>query len=491
VVPVMTTVASSASRQRIDRPMATADPTVSDGAVSAGRRVGDAESAGQDMAPVPLRLLPDTAEVAPGDSLSIGGVEVAAVAEAVGTPVFIYDEAHLRSRCREACRAFGGRASFASKAFLCRAMARIAHDEGMMIDVASGGELYVALRAGVPPERLVLHGSNKSTDELVLALDVGIGRIVVDSFDEIEGLNRLLGRGAPATRPRVLVRVNPGVEVHTHPSIATGREESKFGFSLASGAAAEAVDLLASPHSPVDLVGLHTHIGSQIFDLSAFGQAIDSLAPLVVTARLTELCVGGGLGVAYTGDQRIPPSLTDWAAAVRDACRLAGIPDSVRITAEPGRAIAATAALTCYRIGAIKSVSVPSADSVRTYVSVDGGMSDNLRPALYDSRYEAFLPRAVSSPRPFPVTVVGKHCESGDVLVKNGHLPQDVAVGDLLATPVTGAYGYAMASNYNKLLRPPIVFAGDGRYRTVTRRETVEDLLGLDVDEPALSHCLP
>ena len=488
----MTTVGSSAAyRRQIDRRMGVADPATLHGSLSAGRRLRDAEPADQDMAPVPLRLLPDTAEVAPGDSLSIGGVDVATVAEAVGTPVFIYDEAHLRSRCREARRAFGDGVSFASKAFLCRAMARIAHDEGMMIDVASGGELYVALRAGVPPERLVLHGSNKSTDELVLALDVGIGRIVVDSFDEIERLNRLLGRVAPATRPRVLVRVNPGVEVSTHASIATGREDSKFGFSLASGAAAEAVNLLASRHSPVDLVGLHTHIGSQIFDLSAFGRTIDSLAPLVVTTGLTELCVGGGLGVAYTGDQKEPPTLTEWATAMRHACRVAGIPDSVRITAEPGRAVAATAAVTCYRIGAIKSVPLPSTDGVRTYVSVDGGMSDNLRPALYDSRYEAFLPRAVTAPRPFAVTVAGKHCESGDILVRNGHLPQDVAVGDLLATPVTGAYGYAMASNYNKLLRPPVVFVGDGRYRTVTRRETVEDLLGLDVDEPALSHCVP
>jgi diaminopimelate decarboxylase len=489
---MMTTVGSPAADWRqFDRWKGVVDPETSYRALAIGRCLRAARLADPDMAPVPMRLLPDTAEVGPGGCLSIGGVDVATVAEAVGTPVFIYDEAHLRARCREARRAFGDGVSFASKAFLCRAMARIAHHEGMMIDVVSGGEIYVALRAGVPPERLVLHGSNKSTDELVLAIDVGIGRIVVDSFDEIERLNGLLGQFAPATRPRVLVRVNPGVEVNTHASIATGREDSKFGFSLASGAAAEAVDRLASPHSPVDLVGLHTHIGSQIFDLSTFGRTIDSLAPLVVTTGLTELCVGGGLGVAYTGDQREPPSLTDWATAVRDACRVAGIPESVRITAEPGRAVAATAAVTCYRIGAIKSVPLSSTNGVRTYISVDGGMSDNLRPALYGSRYEAFLPRAVTAPRPFAVTVAGKHCESGDILVENGHLPSDVAVGDLLATPVTGAYGYAMASNYNKHLRPPIVFVGDGRYRLVTRRETVEDLLDLDVDEPALSHCVP
>jgi diaminopimelate decarboxylase len=313
---------------------------------------------------------------------------------------------------------------------------------------------------------------------------------VVDSFDEIERLNRLVARGRPTIRPRALVRVNPGVDANTHASIATGREDSKFGFSLASGAAAEAVDLLSSLHSPVDLVGLHTHIGSQIFDLSAFSQTIDLLAPLVMKTQLTELCVGGGLGVAYTGDQEPPVSITEWSAVVRGACRRAGIADSVRITAEPGRAITGTAAVTCYRIGAIKTVPLSAMDGARTYVSVDGGMSDNPRPALYNSRYEAFLPRAVSASRPFSVTVAGKHCESGDLLVKNGHLPQDVVVGDLLATPVTGAYGYAMASNYNKLLRPPVVFVRDGSYRTVTRRETVEDLLGLDVDEPALSHSL-
>jgi len=488
---MMSAVSSSTAYWRqSDRRMGNADQVMAIGAVSTSQ-VSDRGATDQAVGPVPLRLLPDTAAVLPSDSLSIGGIEVAAVAEAVGTPVFIYDEEHLRSRCREARRAFGDGVAFASKAFLCRAMARLAHREGMMIDVASGGELYVALRAGVPAERLVLHGSNKSIKELALALSVGIGRIVVDSFDDIERLNRLVAGERLATRARVLVRVNPGVDVDTHASVATGREDSKFGFSLASGGAAEAVDLLSSCHSPVDLVGLHTHIGSQIFELSAFSRTIDLLAPLVMKTQLTELCIGGGLGVAYTEDQEVPPTITQWAAVVRDACRRAGLADSVRITAEPGRAMTATAAVTCYRIGTIKTVPLPSMDGVRTYVSVDGGMSDNPRPALYDSRYEAFLPRAVSAPRPFPVTVAGKHCESGDLLVKEGHLPQDVAVGDLLATPVTGAYGYAMASNYNKLLRPPVVFVGDGRYRTVTRRETVEDLLDLDVDEPALSHCLP
>jgi diaminopimelate decarboxylase len=481
----MSVYGSSASYWRqIDRRMGIAESALWSGEALSGWRTPDTGAMDRGTDPLSRRFLPDTAETVAGDSLSIGGVEVATVAEAIGTPVFIYDEAHLRTRCREARQAFGDGVSFASKAFLCRAMARIAHEEGMMLDVASGGELSVALHAGVPAKRLVLHGSNKSMEELALALDVGIGRIVVDSFDEIDRLYRLLEVVVPGTRPQVLVRINPGITVNTHASIATGCEDSKFGFSLASGAAAGAVELLSSCHSPVDVVGLHTHIGSQIVDLSAFGRTVESLAPLMAAKRLTELCVGGGLGVAYAWDQKRPPSLSEWAAAVRDACCRAGIPDGVRITAEPGRSIAATAAITCYRIGSIKTVPIPSTDGIRTYVSVDGGMSDNLRPALYDSRYEAFLPRAVTAVRPLDVTVVGKHCESGDILVKQGHLPRDVAVGDLLATPVTGAYGYAMASNYNKLLRPPIVFVRDGTYRTVTRRETIEDLLGLDVDEP-------
>ena len=474
----MSATGFSAARWRtLDSRLGVVDPSTLNGV-----RAADGESIDRTGVPLPLHLLPDTAEVTPDGRLSIGGVDVVSITEAVGTPVFIYDEAHLRSRCREARRAFGDGVAYASKAFLCRAMATLLRQEGMMIDVASGGELFVALRAGVPAERLVLHGNNKSTEELALAISVGIGRIVVDSFDEIQRLELLVGRVKPATTPRVLVRVNPGVSVCTHASVATGQEDSKFGFSLASGAAAEAVVSLARQRNPVDLVGLHTHIGSQIFDLSAFGQAISALAPLLLKSDLKELSVGGGLGVTYTGGDEKAPSLAAWGLAVREACRVAGISGSVRVTAEPGRAIAATAAVTCYRIGAIKSITLESPERVRTYVSVDGGMSDNLRPALYDSRYEAFLPREVTALRPLAVTVAGKHCESGDVLVQNGRLPEDAVVGDVLATPVTGAYGYAMASNYNKLLRPPIVFVRDGSYRVVTRRETDEDLLRLDVD---------
>jgi diaminopimelate decarboxylase len=448
----------------------------------------DNASTDRPVGPVARHLLPDTARVADNGRLTIGGVDVGDLVAAVGTPTFIYDEAHLRERCRQARAAFGGGAAYASKAFLCRAMAALVEEEGLMLDVASGGELYVAMRSGFPVERLVLHGSNKSLAELDLAIESGVGRIVVDSFDEItriEQLAREHPRSGPNAwvRPQVLVRVNPGVVTGTHPSVATGQEDSKFGFSRASGAAAEAMDHLSRADSPVDLIGVHVHVGSQVLDLSTLDRTVSALAELVTTSGVAELCVGGGLGVAYTSDRDPAPTIADWGAAIHDACRTAGIPEEVRVTAEPGRAIAAAAAITCYTIGTIKTVGtgLPGAgETHRTWVSVDGGMSDNPRPALYGSRYEAFLPREPGARRPFAVTVAGKHCESGDIVVKHGHLPADTVVGDVLATPVTGAYGASMASNYNKVPRPPVVFVADGDYRVVTRRESYEDLLRLD-----------
>jgi diaminopimelate decarboxylase len=450
----------------------------------------DESGGGRGVGPVPLSLLPDTAEVAIDGRLLIGGVDILAVVEHIGTPIFIYDEAHLRARCQQASCAFGEGVAYASKAFLCRAMAGLVHEERLMIDVASGGELYVALRAGVPPQRIVLHGSNKSPEELQQAIRLGLGRVVIDSFDEIERFVPMLDVVQSAVRPQVLIRVNPGISVRTHPSVATGQEDSKFGFSVRSGAAAEAIAKRRQHRDTLDLVGLHIHIGSQILDLTVMQRAIYQVAELLTSTGLAELCVGGGLGVAYASDDGLPPSFDDWARVVRDACRDAGIPGSVRITSEPGRAIAAGAAITCYRIGAVKSLDLGPEGGMRTYVSVDGGMSDNLRPALYHNEYEAFLPRAVTSTRPRAVRVVGKHCESGDILLRNGQLPADATVGDVLATPVTGAYGYAMASNYNKLPRPPILFVHDGEYRVVARRETYDDLLRLDVDGP-ICHQVP
>ncbi len=390
----------------------------------------------------------------------------------VGTPVFIYDEEHLRRRCREAVGAWGDGAAYASKAFLCKAMAAAAGEEGMYIDVSTGGETFVALQAGVPGWRLVLHGNNKSEDELRSALAAGVGRIVVDSFDEIARLERICPE--LGVRPAVLVRVTPGVEAHTHEFVMTGQDDSKFGFGLPSGAAAEAVTRLYRPDSPVALVGIHAHIGSQVFVTESFTKAVQVLAPFVIPLGLPELCLGGGLGVPYV-EGETAPTITEWARTLKQACADAGIPPTTRITAEPGRAIVAGAAITCYRVGTIKPL-----PNYRTYVAVDGGMSDNPRPVLYGSGYEAFLPRAVNAPRPQIVNVVGKHCESGDVLVRDAKVPADMVVGDILATPVTGAYGHSMASNYNKVRRPPVVFVRDGRARIVVRRETYDDLLHLE-----------
>jgi diaminopimelate decarboxylase len=422
--------------------------------------------------PLPAYLLPDTASVGPEGRLSIAGVDVLSLVEEVGTPAFVYDEEHLRRRCREAREAFGPRAAYASKAFFCKAMARLVNEEGCCIDVSTGGELAAALAAGVPGERLVVHGNNKSPAELEAALAAGAGRVVVDSFDEIARLCFLAKR--LGTRPKVWVRVTPGVEAHTHEYVMTGQDDSKFGFGLASGAADEAVELLREPKSGVDLVGLHAHIGSQIFALESYERALSVLVPFYLEHRLEEFCIGGGLGVAYvTGESA--PSISQWAEAVKRAAKLAGLPGDAVVSAEPGRAIAAAAAITCYTVGTVKHL-----PGLRTYVAVDGGMSDNPRPVLYGSGYEAFLPREVGAQRPRVVTVVGKHCESGDVIVRDAHVPADLAVGDVLATPVTGAYGYSMASNYNLVPRPPVVFVRDGTWQTVVRRETYEDLLARD-----------
>jgi diaminopimelate decarboxylase len=304
---------------------------------------------------------------------------------------------------------------------------------------------------------------------------VGVGRIVVDSFDEIDRLAKITAEAgkSPAVRPEVLVRVTPGIEAHTHEFVRTGQEDSKFGFGLASGAATEAVARLRALPG-VRLVGVHAHIGSQIFRVESFGDEVEALVGFFAPLELEELCVGGGLGVAYVADERAP-TISQWAGAVRDACRRAGLPGHVRVTAEPGRSIVATAGMTLYRVGTVKEL-----PGLRTYVAVDGGMSDNPRPVLYDSGYEAFLPRNPGATRTRAVRVVGKHCESGDVVVADARVPADTAVGDVLATPVTGAYGYSMASNYNKVPRPAVVFVADGAARVVVRRETPDDLVRLD-----------
>ena len=420
--------------------------------------------------PLPFHLLPDTATVDDHGRLSIGGCDVADLAERHGTPLFVYDEAHIRARCREAVSVLGDGATYASKAFLCRAVARLVHEEGMRIDVATGGELQVVLAAGVPAERTVLHGNNKSLDELRLALTAGVGRIVVDSDDELDRIESLVASGLPV--PRVLLRINPGIEVHTHEHVRTGNLDSKFGFPLPTGQADDAL-ARARASAAVDLVGLHMHIGSQVFSVDNFLEGLRAVAPFVVDADLPELVVGGGLGVAYV-EGEAAPTITEWATAVVQECRAAGITAGIGV--EPGRAVIGAAAVTLYTVGTVKFI-----PGVRTYVSVDGGMSDNPRPVLYGSGYETFLPRAATSRREMPIRLVGKHCESGDLLVREGRVPADLAVGDVIATPVTGAYGHSMGSNYNKVLRPAVVFVSGGVDRLVVRRETVEDLLATDV----------
>ena len=423
------------------------------------------------MSALPLSLLPDTATIGDKGQLIIGGCDTLELAEQFGTPLFVYDEAHLRARCREAVAAFGIGVNFATKAFLCKAMARLAAEEGCNLDVSTGGEYHVARSAGVPADRLVLHGNNKSTAELRTAMSEGIGRIIIDSFDEIDRIEALVAEGLSV--PKALIRVTPGVEAHTHEFVRTGQDDSKFGFGLASGQADAAV-VRATASPAIDLVGLHAHIGSQVFDAEFFEMAIEVMAPFVQKHGLPEFSVGGGLGVAYVAGEE-SATIAEWGAVVQAACAAAGI--DAHVTAEPGRALVAQAAITLYSVGTIKDI-----PGIRTYVSVDGGMSDNPRPVLYGSGYEAFLPREVGADRDRVVTVVGKHCESGDILVRDAVVPSDLVVGDILATPVTGAYGHSMGSNYNKVTRPAVVFVANGEARLVVRRESLDDLLLLEVD---------
>jgi diaminopimelate decarboxylase len=387
-----------------------------------------------------------------------------------GTPLFVYDEEQMRSRCREAVAAFGDGVAYATKAFMTTEMARLAYQEGMRLDVATGGELFVALHAGIPADRLVLHGNNKSVEEIATALDAGVGQIVIDSFVEIDRIEALVEAGAPP--PSVFVRLTPGIEAHTHEYLQTGIADSKFGFGMESGDAAAAVARVeASPM--MTLEGVHAHIGSQVFAADSYRRAVAVLAEFVVPLDLPEFSIGGGLGVAYvTGEEA--PSITEWADIVIQACRDAGIES--RVTAEPGRSIVAGAAVTLYTVGTIKPI-----PGVRTFVAVDGGMSDNPRPSLYGSGYEAFLPRETDAERGMRVRIVGKHCESGDVIVAEADVPGDLKVGDVLATPVTGAYGHSMGSNYNMIRRPPVVFVRDRESRLVVRREAFEDLVLRDV----------
>jgi diaminopimelate decarboxylase len=431
-----------------------------------------------------VSLLPHSTTVDAAGRVAIAGVDLVDLAERFGTPLHVYDEVELRERCRAYFAGFGPAAAYASKAFLCTAMARLVAEEGLGLDVATGGELHVALHAGFPPERIVFHGNNKSEAELQHAFEVGVGRIAVDSFDELGRIERLVQSGLRS--PALHVRVTPGVEAYTHEFIETGTEDSKFGFGLASGDALAAVTRIVE-HEQLQLAGLHCHIGSQVYRADSFARAVEKMVGLVraIEANLgvtvDELNLGGGLGVRYLADDA-PPSIEQYCAIVRDAFDKtladAGVRSRPVLMTEPGRSIAAPAGLTLYRVGTIKAI-----PGVRTYVAVDGGMSDNMRPVTYGARYEAFLPSRAYAERPLVATIAGKHCEQGDLLVRDAELPSDIEIGDVLAVPVTGGYGSAMASNYNKVLRAAVVFLRDGEARLVVRRETAEDLVRLDTDE--------
>ena len=429
--------------------------------------------------PISHHLLPMNAVVEEDGMLSVGGVRLDYLTHTFGTPLFVYDEGHLRNRCREALSAWGTGVAYASKAFMCKAMARLAYDEGMRIDVASGGEMHVAVSAGVPPSRLIFHGNNKSEQELLRAFEYGVGSIVVDSFDELRRIAKIAPQfiDRRASGQALMLRINPGIEAHTHEFVKTGQVDSKFGISISS--IMEAVRAINGMEG-VFLSGMHSHIGSQIFNVHHFEEEIRILVDLADDIMAIpkedgydefELCVGGGLGVAYLSDERAP-SITEWAETVKAVIT----PSRLHITAEPGRAIVATAGMTIYSVGTVKDI-----PGVRTYLSVDGGMSDNPRPVLYGSGYEAFIAREVNAERSRPVRVVGKHCESGDILIADARLPEDVSVDDLLVVPVTGAYGYSMASNYNKVPRPPVVFVSSGDARLVIRGESLDDMCRLDV----------
>jgi diaminopimelate decarboxylase len=419
--------------------------------------------------------------------VTIGGMDVRDLAGTYGTPVFVTDEADVRSRCRDYVDTFGDGVFYAAKAFCSRAVLRWVSEEGLGVDVCTGGELEVALSAGVAPEMITLHGNNKLVSEITRAVETGVGHIVADSFEEIARLAYIAAEFK--TRIRVLVRVTTGVEAHTHEFMATAHDDQKFGFSLrkgggeVGGAADEAVRRVLADQN-LAFAGLHSHIGSQIFDTAGFEVAAHRVLELAKRIQaehgvaIEELDLGGGFGIAYTPEDDAPdvPALAkSLRSIVARQCAEAGIPEP-RLSIEPGRGIVGPSTVTLYEVGTIKDV-----DGLRTYVSVDGGMSDNLRTALYDASYTCVLASRASAAPPMLSRVVGRHCESGDIVVKDCYLPSDLAPGDLLAVADTGAYCWSLASNYNHLPRPGVVAVRDGAAREIVRRESLDDLLKLDV----------
>jgi diaminopimelate decarboxylase len=425
---------------------------------------------------------PLTADRAADGVLTVGGVRVTDLARDHGTPLWVVDETDLRERCRRYVEGFPDVAvAYASKAWCTVGILQLVVDEGLYVDVVSGGELHTALVAGVDPELLIFHGNNKSEAELDRALEVGVGRIVVDSFDELERLERLAA--ARDTTATCWLRITPGIDAHTHEYVRTGHDDSKFGFTLSLGLADEAIVRARElPH--IDVVGVHAHIGSQIFGTDPFIANTEVTLDLLARWReehgveLDELNLGGGMGIRYTHEDH-PVDVARYGKAVLETvderCAALDYPRP-QLFVEPGRAIVGPCTLTLYEVGTVKHL-----PGLTSWVSVDGGMSDNIRPALYDAEHEVVIASRVSDAAPQAVTVVGKHCESGDLVREHAPLPGDVQVGDLLAVAATGAYTESMASNYNRLPRPAAVLVRDGQVRELLRRETLDDLVRRDV----------
>nr|WP_042438644.1 diaminopimelate decarboxylase [Sanguibacter keddieii] len=443
-------------------------------------------------------MWPTTAALTTDGELTLAGLTATDLARDFGTPAFVLDEQHFRDRARlfrdsfsEAFGSVGAEVDvyYAGKSFLSVAVARWAREEGLRVDTCTGGELAVALRAGVPGAEIGLHGNNKSDDEITRAIEAEVGRIVVDSFAEIDRvaeLARAAGRDGGARVP-VMVRVTTGIHAGGHEFISTAHEDQKFGVSLTGGQALAALQAVLE-HPELELLGAHTHIGSQIQDAAAFEANARKMLALRAELQaatgylLPELDLGGGYGIAYVPSDvpiDVPALARDLADVVGSVCAELGttVP---RISIEPGRSVVGSTTVTLYTVGVVKPVTLEDG-SVRTYVSVDGGMSDNIRPALYEAEYTARLANRTGSAETVAARVVGKHCESGDIVISDIELPADVARGDLLAVPATGAYGRSMASNYNHVLRPPVVAVADGAARVIVRRETEDDLLSLDV----------
>lgn len=457
----------------------------------AKQSMSERPSAASDMTTLPEQVWPRNAARGDDGTVRLAGVSVTDLAAQYGTPLFVVDEDDFRARCREMAAAFGApeRVHYASKAFLCGEIARWVADEGLSLDICSGGELAIALAAGFPADRIAMHGNNKSVAELEAGVSAGVEHVVLDSNIEIDRLDAVAGSAGVVQD--VLIRITVGVEAHTHEFIATAHEDQKFGFSLADGSPIEAVRRVFAADN-LRLVGLHSHIGSQIFEVDGFELAAHKVIGLLrdivaefgvdKTSQISTLDLGGGMGISYVPSDDPPPVdqlAAKLASIVETESAAAGLPVPT-IAVEPGRAIAGPGTVTLYEVGTVKDVTVDNATR-RRYISVDGGMSDNIRTSLYQAEYDCRLVSRTSDADAVMARVVGKHCESGDIVIKNTWMPADVGPGDLLAVAATGAYCYSMSSRYNLLTRPAVVAVKDGRSRLILRRETIEDLLSLEV----------